>query len=784
MDKSLSEKLLEALAKIDRPGSFCVHGSAPALLPGLRVKDFGPIGLPLGAQQAQELKQVCEQAPYGKGTETLVDTSVRNVWRLAPDRFALANPEWDKFVGGIVAQVREELGLKKQKLQAHLYDLLLYEPGGFFLPHQDGEKLERMVATLVIVLPSEHEGGELVVRHEGREEIVDFTTGSNPFEIHFAAFYADCEHEIRPLRQGYRLCLVYNLTLVQGKKGMEAPRASEHVAAVAGLLSQWAKDPLARKLAITLEHQYTEKGLAWDTLKGVDRAVATVLNEAAHRAGCKTYLALLTLWESGSAEEPDYDDRYRRRDRWRDEEEEDEDDDEAEDRTEGKYEMLDVDDSSLTAKNAKDKDGNEPPIAELSVDEEELLNPDALRAVKPEEEFEGYTGNAGMTLERWYRHAALVLWPESRTFEILSAESAADAVTLLKKMVAQWRKASKKNAAALQEQCLALATAILAHWRDNPYGAAYGQTPKTDELFGLLAALGAPKLIDAYLGELMLKDLALDPGTALVKYGQQVGWPTLQRPLVAIFKTTTAPSLPRNLRVLEHIASAQDRGAGWRELCEELAHEVVAALERIDLSTETDWRLRHLNRAAILPGVVRALVASNQAALLARVVAHALAHPDKYPLLEVHLGALAGLQDWLKKNVKARNVGLSQWLAACRAQLEALTAQLPQKPRDFRRPAPVTCRCKLCQELNRYLADPKEEGHRFMAPQHDRSHLEHAISQHQCDVEIATERTRPSHTLVCTKNTKSYERALKKYHEDQKRLALVRKVEADLPAPS
>ena len=54
--------------------------------------------------------------------------------------------------------MQEELGLERQKLEAHLYDLLLYEPGSFFLPHRDGEKLDRMVATLVVVLPSKFAG--------------------------------------------------------------------------------------------------------------------------------------------------------------------------------------------------------------------------------------------------------------------------------------------------------------------------------------------------------------------------------------------------------------------------------------------------------------------------------------------------------------------------------------------------------------------------------------------------------------------------------------------------
>ena len=159
MREGIREELGQALSKIDRPGSFCVSGSAPAVLPGLEVEGLGPIGLPLTAKQAKELKKHCHQAPYGKGEKTLVDTSVRRVWRMEPDRFSLTNPDWERFIEETVAKVQEELGLEKQKLESHLYDLLLYEPGSFFLPHRDGEKLDRMVATLVVVLPSSYRGG-------------------------------------------------------------------------------------------------------------------------------------------------------------------------------------------------------------------------------------------------------------------------------------------------------------------------------------------------------------------------------------------------------------------------------------------------------------------------------------------------------------------------------------------------------------------------------------------------------------------------------------------------
>lgn len=302
MARDISSRLVAALKAVDRPGAFCADGGSPAPLPGLDVAGLGPVGLPLTTALVPALVKKCRQAIYGKGEETLVDTNVRRVWQLDPDRFSLTNPDWPSYLTTTVQVVQHELGLEKQKLDAHLYNLLLYEPGGFFLPHRDGEKLDRMVTTLVIVLPSAFEGGELVVRHEGQERAIEFGSASrNPFHTCFAAFYADCEHEVRPLRAGHRLCLVYNLTLAKSKKPITAPRTAGPIDAVADVLRSWSPD-YPGKLAVLLEHQYTPDGLAWDALKGVDRAKARVLSEAAARAGCSAYLALLTFHESGSAE--------------------------------------------------------------------------------------------------------------------------------------------------------------------------------------------------------------------------------------------------------------------------------------------------------------------------------------------------------------------------------------------------------------------------------------------------------------------------------------------------
>jgi len=72
-----------------------------------------------------------------------------------------------------------------------------------------------MIASLVIVLPTIHQGGALVLRHKGKEETFDTSRASFdpglPREIHWTTFYSDIEHEVLPVESGYRVTLTYNI---------------------------------------------------------------------------------------------------------------------------------------------------------------------------------------------------------------------------------------------------------------------------------------------------------------------------------------------------------------------------------------------------------------------------------------------------------------------------------------------------------------------------------------------------------------------------------------------
>ena len=116
------------------PGSYASGGVCSMPLPSLVINSAPDviIGLPLADSQAKSIIDLSTQAPYGKGEETVVDTSVRRTWQLSPTHFSIKNKQWSSDLEILLKRVKEELGCSAMKVSCELYKLLLYECGGFF----------------------------------------------------------------------------------------------------------------------------------------------------------------------------------------------------------------------------------------------------------------------------------------------------------------------------------------------------------------------------------------------------------------------------------------------------------------------------------------------------------------------------------------------------------------------------------------------------------------------------------------------------------------------------
>jgi hypothetical protein len=83
----------------------------------------------------------------------------------------------------------------------------------------------------------------------------------------------------------------------------------------------------------------------------------------------------------------------------------------------------------------------------------------------------------------------------------------------------------------------------------------------------------------------------------------------------------------------------------------------------------------------------------------------------------------------------------------------------------------VACACQCCAQLKAFLADPANEMGRIPAREDIRQHLIGIIDRHQCDVTHALERKGSPFSLVLTKTTGSFERAVKRFEANRRLLS-------------
>jgi len=300
------------------------------------------------------IAQHAERAGVGLPDKTVVNLDVRKTWQLKPNKLSITN--FDSTLKHAVKQVSQGLGTNTDyNVSAHLYKLLLYEPGCFFLRHRDNERLDGMFGTLIIELPSVYQGAELSVWSPLTPSVKKDYGGQGDSSMHYTAFYADCYHQVSELTSGHRVALIYHLTahpkvpkllkhLPDPPPLPAQPAEAQVVQEIADRMYAFAnetKDDYPRppegyynkkernglkpsKFAIVLSHHYTPAGLAagLDALKGSDRAVGELIRAA---AWCRpsqmqpseheevpyfdAVLSLAILWDGGEMS-PDGDSDY------------------------------------------------------------------------------------------------------------------------------------------------------------------------------------------------------------------------------------------------------------------------------------------------------------------------------------------------------------------------------------------------------------------------------------------------------------------------------------------
>jgi len=216
-------------------------------------------------------------APHGRSEETVIDSDVRDSRHVAPAHVLFCNLAWKAALSALTETVCNKLGISGAVV-AEFRSMLVYSTGGHLAKHKDSEEAG-MFGTLIVTLPSLHEGGALYVLHKGYEVVLERKGDVGPVGMRYTAFYADCEHELQRVTSGYKITLVYNLVR-QGRSlpALSAPEPRNDALSFCKFCVEWEtrfRTPLSfsmpSKLCYLLKHQYTARSLSWDSFEGTRR---------------------------------------------------------------------------------------------------------------------------------------------------------------------------------------------------------------------------------------------------------------------------------------------------------------------------------------------------------------------------------------------------------------------------------------------------------------------------------------------------------------------------------
>lgn len=714
--KQLKSSILQCLQELKGSGKFADVQIADFVLPGLQVEGVGDIAFPLQEFQAGELIKVARKSPFGKGRDTILDSSVRSGWEIDADKLNFANQQWSQFINKTIEKVKIELGLEEYTVEANLYKLLLYEEGDFFLPHKDSEKESGMFGTLIVGLPSNYSGGELVIRFEGEEVVADFANPSDHFSINIAAFYADCDHEVKPLKSGYRISLVYNLVQRKSGKKIELKSIHHHADILADIIT---KHPLEKPYIVLLGHQYTPENFSYDHLKLNDRCRADALLLAAKKLGYYSKLCLVTSFKAGI---PDYDGYY--------EYGEDGGDDDA--LMEEVYEeWLEIESWC----------GSQiPHLNTFRFEEDDLITSFELDKDEPiVKESSGYMGNYGPDLSHWYHYGAVVIWSPDQNAQFLR-----DSITLLQ---LEWIGYFNRSGQVSPKEKKAVDFIIKKGLNDklplevhNDFNVvADWLTLQDDKAFFLKAENKRIQLLFEYMSKeswqkiwewlpekhssLVFEKLADRPGKkAVEKLFAVIRFMASNLDTVDMAKNQTA-ALPQFIENIDEKDPIQFTAAAisdliWIDRHFSPGEEWVKAVSH-PITSHRDWQYIH--------GVLGPQLSAEK---------------KSSPLLEV-------LLDYCKEYLRKR------------------VTNKPEPPADWSRPVPDSKHYSyVWKMLKSFLESPVEQIYDFKRVKADRDEVEYALKNGRADLKTSTIRKGSPHTLRITKTQATYDRKFKKWQKD------------------
>jgi hypothetical protein len=714
------KEVLDILQNAKGSGKFVSAQIHDFVFPNMEINSVGELSYPINEIQAKAVIAIAHKAPFGMGHETIIDNKVRSAWEIDAKQIHFKGNGWDAFLNKCIEETKTDLGIEDKAVSAHLYKLLIYETGDFFLSHRDSEKEKGMFGTMVITLPSKYTGGDFIVKFDSVKEQINFESDSAKNKLCVSAFYADCEHEIKPLTSGYRICLVYNLVQEPSLKKIEPPSLIASVNQLKSALLKHFELNKTKPIIVLLGHQYTPENFSLASLKLNDRYKAEILLQAAIETNCYAKMCLVTSYKIGS---PDYSQGH-----WDDDDLEETDMDEV------------LDESNYIEYWLENEI---PDCGQVSFEESDLIASFAINDQEPLiKENSGYMGNYGPDIEHWYHYGAVMIWSKEINAPFILNQRLSNQLTWVEYLSNHLSQAHPKEILAVEELI-----SLCINQRDSNRDANYDGianwyinrndkdffariTPEASKFFFLHLSISAWVKWINHLPETnasrVMNDIMLNADIKIVEH--------LLTLLHSLIKEKTLPALV-SLHVSKvpfYLDTAMTDSKGIPSYLNRAGLQNLFAID-FHLPQSSDW----VNFTA------EQLLRPKQRKYINDVIAPLLLEATHQSELIIKMRK--SYQAWFQKIVEAK----------------------PQPPADWSRLMPNYITHKRIWEILRaFIESPTEQFFEFRKNQQDRQEMENAIKSVTIDLMTQTIKKGSPHTLLITKTQDEYKRKMRDWEQD------------------
>ena len=614
----------------------------------------------------------------------------------------------------------------------------------FIQKHRDTEKAEGMFGTLVIQLPSNYSGGKLIVYHQRKKSEFDYSGPSCRSNCYFTSFYADCQHEVKKVTKGYRLCLIYNL-MYQGLDECPTPAdAKKQVSAIVSAMNQWEEDIESDEcpdmMTYLLEHKYCEASLSFRLLKNGDRAVADILTQAKAKVDFDIYVGHINLTEHWAAEHDGY----------------------------GDYEDVECCDEFVHAEHLDSCDGKHT-LSQVEIYKDSFVPEDFFDEIDPdEEEFEEATGNEGATVDKQYNWTALLLWPTMKRTTVIGMNNT---VQLFKQDIDAGKKGLDNVARDIMREMCNGSPSIQSCLSFLHALQGIDDTKLIAEMLDVMAGIEE----SCGFGSFIEDDTFY---SSVMAIGHKHGWDILKSPIQTMFTVCSSSNVEKYCVFLNKII-VSGKLVHEKDLCTNLLTIIVKVLaDEPDATPNSSSSSSWLYRSYQPPKVYRSkefvtqlfslLTAVGSKDLFASIVSTLRTKPVRYPILET-LGP--AIVDFFKSTKVEKDSPLEMILMYCISQLKFSMRKVLVAPTSNIKSIRLACSCDDCMELMSFMKHSIAVQHRFKMGIKRRQHLQQQLDSSGADVTHTTEHIGSPHTLVVTKSNASYEIEIKRHQQEQVLLA-------------